>query len=534
MSKAVYPPKHRFEADQVYAWFRTIKAKRTMSKAYNKLLVGLLSLFILGCGAEPNHKTNHPEDHPPNIIYILADDLGYGDLGCFGQRTLSTPNIDRLAAQGMRFTQHYAGSTVCAPSRASLLTGKHAGHINVRGNQPPGQLIRDDEVTIPAALKEAGYASAIIGKWGIGHPPAPNDPARNGFNHHYGYINMWHAHNFYPAFLYENGRKVTLEGNITDDQYDYDKYHPNGMPEGTGIAKEKKTYVLGEFEKQAFTFMEENKERPFFLFLALNMPHANNEAGYFLKDGMEVPMIMQDGQLRPNYLEYGNKDWPNPEKGFAAMMRLIDNSVGLVESKLKELGLNDNTVVIFASDNGPHQEGGHKVDFFDSNGPLRGAKRDLYEGGIRVPMIAKWPGKIQAGSSSEHQSGFWDLLPTFCEIAGVTIPKGIDGKSLLPTLTGQADQQEKPEFLYWEFYEQGGKQAARKDNWKYIKLNVRDPNEPIKQELYDLSKDPAEQHNLVQKYPKIVAEMEAIIKSAHQPTTVISLFSMETNAETAF
>lgn len=505
-----------------------------MNQVCSKLFTQLLPLLLLGCGPSGNDRSDEQKHPSPNIIYILADDMGYGDLGCYGQAKLSTPNLDRLAAQGMRFTQHYAGSTVCAPSRASLLTGKHAGHINVRGNQPPGQLIRDDEVTIPEALQEAGYTSAIIGKWGIGHPPAPNDPQRNGFHHHYGYINMWHAHNFYPEFLYENAQKIRLEGNVTDPQYNYDKYHPKGMPEGTGVAKEKKTYVLGEFEKQAFDFIEQNQYQPFFLFLALNMPHANNEAGYFLQDGMEVPMMIRDGEWVPNYGEYAHEEWPAPEKGFATMMCLIDRSVGRIEDKLKELGLTNNTVVIFASDNGPHQEGGHQVAFFDSNGPLRGSKRDLYEGGIRVPMIVKWPGQVEAGSVTHHPSGFWDLLPTFCDLAGVKTPPKIDGKSLVPTLRGKNAEQKKHDFLYWEFYEQGGKQAVRKGDWKYVKLNVRDPNKAIVTELYDLSKDLKEQHNLIEAHPEVAAEMEAILKTAHQPTPVISLFSMETNAETAF
>ena len=499
----------------------------------------IMLFFHVGC-VESGSKTKSEQSEvpeksqAPNIVYILADDLGYGDLSCYGQKEISTPNIDKLAAQGIRFTQHYAGSTVCAPSRASLLTGKHSGHINVRGNQPPGQLIRDEEVTIPEALKQAGYTSAVIGKWGVGHPPAPDDPMRNGFDLHYGYINMWHAHNFYPEFVYKNANKVQLVGNVTDEGYDYAKYHAEGMPEGTGIAKEKGLYILGELEKQALEFIEDNQQNPFFLYLALNMPHANNEAGYFLKDGMEVPMMEQDGTWIPNYGEFVKRDWPNPEKGFATMLKLIDHSVGLIEAKLGKLGLTKNTVIIFSSDNGPHQEGGHHVNFFDSNGPLRGSKRDLYEGGIRVPLIVKWPEQIEEGSSTDHPSGFWDVLPTLCEIAGVAIPSGIDGISFLPTMTGNTSAQKKHAFLYWEFYEQGGKRAIRKGNWKLIKKNVRDPQKELVMELYDLSKDLSEEKNVLDQHPGIVSDLEKLMEKAHTPSPVISLFSMESNAETAF
>ncbi|MEM9260723.1 MAG: arylsulfatase, partial [Bacteroidota bacterium] len=471
---------------------------------------------------------------PPNIVYIVVDDLGYGDLGCFGQEQLATPNIDRLAKEGMRFTQHYAGSTVCAPSRASLLTGKHPGHVSVRGNQPAPQLLKDQEITIAEALATVGYTSAIVGKWGVGHPPAPDDPRRNGFDHAYGYVNMWHAHNFYPEFLYENADKVPLAGNVTDLSYDFSQQHPDGVPEGAGIAKEKGTYVLGEFERQALSFIEANQESPFFLYLALNMPHTNNEAGYALGDGQEVPMLKMDGKLVPDYGEYCTETWPNPEKGFATMITLLDQTVGLVDQKLRELGLSENTIVAFVSDNGPHQEGGHKVAFFDSNGPLRGSKRDLYEGGIRVPLIVKWPGSIPAGKTSNLQCAFWDVLPTLCEVAGAETPAGIDGISFLPTLLGQVDKQEKHPWLYWEFYEQGGKQALREGNWKYVKLAIRDPGKPIEEELYNLSSDLGETENVISSHPEVAARMDSIIRTEHTPIPGISLFSMERDAETAF
>ena len=253
------------------------------------------------------------------------------------------------------------------------------------------------------------------------------------------------------------------------------------------------------------------------------MPHANNEAGYFLKDGMEVP----------DYGEFEEKDWPNPEKGFARMMQLIDESVGKIMQQLTDLGLDENTLLIFASDNGPHQEGGHKVAFFDSNGDLRGRKRDLYEGGIRVPMIAHWPGKIASGSTSDHPSAFWDILPTFCEVAGTEIPAGIDGISLLPTLLGRGEQEAHP-YLYWEFYELGGRQAIREGKWKYVKLNVRDPEKEVVAELYDLDQDLGEMNNLIDQHPEVVNRLEAYMKEAHEPHPLIPLFSSEADGETRF
>ena len=437
--------------------------------------------------------------------------MGYGDLSCYGQQTLKTPNIDRLAADGMRFTQHYAGATVCAPSRASLLTGKHPGRSSVRGNHPDGQLLKGEEITIPEALRERGYASAVIGKWAVGHPLPPDDPLRNGFDHAYGYINSWHAHNFYPEFLYRDGKREPLPGNVTDMSHPY----PEDLPEGAGVAKEKGTYVLYEFEQDALNFIDTHQNQPFFLYLALNMPHANNQAGRYLKDGMEVP----------DHGQFTEIDWPSPEKGFARMMQMIDESVGKVMTQLERFGLEENTLVIFTSDNGPHEEGGHSADFFDSNGELRGTKRDLYEGGIRVPMIARWPGTIVAGTTSDHLSAFWDVLPTLCEVAGVTIPTATDGLSFLPTLLGQSGEQAQHDFLYWEFYELGGRQAVREGRWKYIRLNVRDAEVQVTTELYDLETDLSESSNLIGFHPEIANQLEERMKQAHVPHDLISLFS---------
>ncbi len=488
-----------------------------MLKYSTTLLLFLLVGIACGDQATQEKTTSPVANRSPNIIYILVDDMGYGDLSCYGQKILKTPNIDQLASEGMMFTQHYSGSTVCGPSRASLLTGKHTGHTSVRGNQPPGQLLHPEETTIAEALKRAGYTTGLVGKWGVGHPPPADDPALNGFDHAYGYINMWHAHNFYPEFLYLNGGKEPLAGNVTDRSLDY----PKGMPEGTGVAKEKLTYALDEFNEDALSFIETNKDTTFFLYLALNAPHANNEAGYYLGDGMEVP----------SYGQYEDKDWPKQEKGFAAMMDIIDGIVGNVMDKLKASGIDEDTLVIFTSDNGPHEEGGHKADFFDSNGPLRGKKRDLYEGGLRMPMLVRWPGRVAAGSRSEHVSAFWDVLPTFCELASAPIPQGIDGKSFLPTLLGQKEQQEKHDYLYWEFYEAGGKQAIRQGDWKLVKLNLRDESKAVETELYLLSEDIGETRNMAREHPDEVKALEALLQEAHAPFPGISLFPSSLKGE---
>lgn len=437
--------------------------------------------------------TTHAADRP-NIVYVLADDLGYGDLSCYGQSTLSTPNLDQMADEGMRFTRHYAGSTVCAPSRCVLLTGKHIGHASVRGNQ--GGVILDTEITIAEMLRDAGYATGCVGKWGVGNPPPIDDPRRNGFDYFYGYVNMFHAHNLYPEFVIRNGQRVSLRNVLSPKWKDA---QPEGR-EGRGVAEKKVDYVPDLVTAEALQFIQRNQSRPFFLYYALNIPHANNEGG---QDGMEVP----------TFGEFASKDWPKPEKGFASMIRNIDRDIGRLLAKLKELDLDDNTVVFFSSDNGPHQEGGHKMPFFDSNGELLGMKRDLYEGGVRVPLIARWPGKIAASSISDHRCGFQDMMPTLAEVCGTPAPK-LDGISFVPELLGRSDDQQKHPHFYWEFQEQGGKQAVLKDNFKAVRLDwKRKPDGPL--QLFDLSKDPGETTDVAGDHTDIVAMMNKIMDQEH-------------------
>ena len=427
----------------------------------------------------------------PNIVYILADDMGYGDLGCFGQKTLATPNLDAMAQRGLKLTNHYAGSTVCAPSRCVLMTGMHTGHCRVRTND--NEKLTDEDVTVAQVLKKAGYATGCIGKWGVGRPPL-SDPNDRGFDYFYGYVCMNHAHNCFPEFIIRNGKQVPLR-NVLEERWKERKVYP-----GAGVAAKKVDFVPDLCQKEVLQFIDRQKAgQPFFLYYALNIPHANNEGG---QRGMEVP----------SFGEFADKDWPDAEKGFAAMMRRIDTYVKEILDKLQAAGLADNTLVIFSSDNGPHQEGGHKAEHFDSNGELRGTKRDLYEGGVRVPTIACWPGVIQPGRTSDHVSGFQDILPTFAELAGAEAPK-TDGISLAPTLRGRGEQK-KHDHLYWEFYEGGGKQAVLKGKFKGIRLNTqKKPDGPI--ELYDITQDLSERTNLAEQHPEIVADMARIMKAEH-------------------
>ena len=427
----------------------------------------------------------------PNIIYILVDDMGYGDPSCFGQTKLKTPHLDAMATNRLRLTNHYAGSTVCAPSRCVLMTGLHTGHCTVRSN---GNVkLRPEDITVAQVLKKAGYRTGCIGKWGVGRPGL-DDPNEHGFDYFYGYVCMNHAHNCYPEWVIRNGQKVPLR-NVLEETWRTRK-----VPPGAGVAAKKVDFVPHLCQKEVLQFIDKNRDKPFFLYYALNIPHANNEGG---RKGMEVP----------SYGEFAHMDWPEPEKGVAAMISYIDQYVKEIRDTLRESGLDKNTLVMFTSDNGPHQEGGHQMEYFDSNGQLRGKKRDLYEGGIRVPTIAQWPGVIKPGRTSDHVSAFQDIMPTFAELSGAQCPK-TDGISMVPTLLGRG-QQQKHDHLFWEFYGGGGKMAVLKGKWKGIRLNtIRKPGGPI--ELYDTSKDISEQRNLAADHPDIVADMARIMEEEHE------------------
>ncbi len=463
------------------------------------IFYGMLSLFIVG--------TSQLYAEKPNIILIVLDDAGYGDFSCYDSTHLKTPRIDLLRSEGMKFNNFYAGSTVCAPSRCVLMTGQHSGHCRVRGNKP-GALLSED-VTIAEVLKRAGYKTACIGKWGIGADLPLDDPSRNGFDEFFGYISMWHAHNFYPEFLIQNGTKFPLR-NVVMEQWKQN--------DGRGVATQKVDYVPEILTQRVLSYIDEIKSEPFFLYYALNVPHANNEGGRYNESpekGMEVP----------DFGPYADQAWPGPEKGFAAMMRNIDLAVGEILDQLLLSGIDEETVVLITSDNGPHQEGGHKMEFFDSNGPLRGMKRDLYEGGIRVPLLVRWPGHIKPMSETNLISAFQDFLPTFAEIAEVGTPENIDGISFAPTLLGKTEQR-KHDFLYWEFTEQGGKRAIRKGDWKLVQTDVSKQNSN-KPELYNLKSDLSETTNLASKHLDVVSKMTILMDQAHQENKAFPLFSSE-------
>ncbi len=449
---------------------------------------------VAGCGTGAFGKARHKR---PNIIYILADDLGYGDLSCYGQTKFQTPNIDRLASEGMKFTHHYSGSTVCAPSRCSLMTGMHTGHTVIRGNReakPEGQTpMPAGTVTIPTLLKQAGYTSGMFGKWGLGAPGSVSDPMVF-FDEFYGYNCQREAHTFYPKHLWHNRQKVELDG---------------------------KTYSHDLIMDAAKNFIKTNKDKPFFCYMPVTIPHAAMHAPKDLHDKYRK----QFPQFENKIGRYAGPKVQNPVAAFAAMVEHMDNGVGEVLALLKELGIDDNTIVMFTSDNGPHKEGGHDPKFFDSNGPLRGHKRDLNEGGIRAPMLVRWPGKVKAGSVTDHISAFWDVLPTCTDLASVKTPAGTDGISFVPTLLKKGKQSVHP-YLYWEFHEQGGKQAVRIGKWKGVRLNVRKkPNGPI--QLYDLSRNLGEEKNIAESNLAIVKKMETIMKEARTTNSVFKFLPSE-------
>lgn len=454
----------------------------------------------------------------PNIIYILADDLGYGDLSCYGQTKYTTPNIDKLATQGILFSQHYSGSTVCAPSRSTLMTGMHTGHTIIRGNKVrrnnsellEGQYpMPDDIYTLPEMLKEKGYKTGAFGKWGLGFPGSEGDPINQGFDTFFGYNCQRLGHNYYPYHLWSNKDSIVLARNA-------------------GMKKE--IYGPELIHQKTLQFIEDHKKEPFFLYVASIIPHAELVAPEKIVKNFRGSY---DPEIKFKGVDEGTEYRKGPygsqkecHATFAAMVSILDQQVGEIMDKVKSLGLEKNTLIVFTSDNGPHKEGGADPEFFNSNGDLKGHKRDLYEGGIRIPMIASWPGKIKANTKTDHISAFWDVFPTFANLVGAEIPANIDGISFMPTLSNNAENQKKHNYLYWEFHEKGGRQAIRKGKWKAVKYNVlKEPNAPL--ELYDVVSDRKEQNNLAKEYPEVVIEMEQILNEARTPSTVFT-FKQET------
>jgi arylsulfatase len=454
------------------------------------------------------------ETQPPNIILIMADDLGYAELGCYGQKKIKTPNIDALARNGMRFTQFYSGAPVCAPARCMLMTGKHSGHAYIRNNgdykDPDGlgaklgwegfrgnNPLAASEVTIAELLQARGYATGAIGKWGLGNFGTSGDPNEQGFDFFYGYTCQRHAHSHYPKFLWNNGQKELLDGNQVT----------------TG-----KTHSQERFTAEAIKFLRAQRAEPFFLYLPLTIPHVSiHVPDAELAAYEDLPE--RDYEHRDGYTPH-----PRPHAGYAAMVSYLDKAVGEILAELDALELTDNTIVLFTSDNGPThgRVGGADSDFFESSGPLRGRKGSVYEGGIREPLIVRWPGKIKAGSESDHVAAFWDMLPTLCEFGDVDaakLPRDIDGISFAPTLLGKPEQKSHA-FLYWEFPAYGGQQALRAGDWKLVRTEMQQTKGPIKSQLYNLADDIGEAKDLAAERPEIVTRLEIMMQNAREPSAL--------------
>lgn len=502
-----------------------------MNRIVNHLVLIVLGLFLASCST-----IQKQDDIKPNIIYILADDLGYAELGCYGQEKIETPNIDALALNGMRFTQHYAGAPVCAPSRCVLLTGKHLGHAQIRGNDEwrergnvwdfeamsedpnlEGQRpLKPGTKTIGRLLQQVGYKTGVVGKWGLGAPLTEGTPNKQGFDFFCGYNCQRQAHTYFPLHLWKNSEKISLNNKLVP---------PNSkLPKGSDIYAEESyadfwlnDYSAGIMQEEVINFIKENKDQPFFMYYASPIPHAPLQApkrwvDYYLKKfGAEEPYVGNKGYFPHRY----------PHAAYAAMVSYLDEQVGEIVATLKEEELYENTIVMFTSDNGPTYNGGTDSPWFDSAKPFKSeqgwGKGNVTEGGIRVPMIAQWPGKIQAGTEVGHISAFYDVLPTLCEVAGAEIPSDIDGISFLPTLLAQKEQKEH-DFLYWEFPAYGGQQAVRMGKWKAIRRNIFKDNMEI--ELYDLDMDLQEQKNVASEHPEQVKKVHQILKEQHIPAEI--------------
>ena len=467
-------------------------------------------------------------DRPPNIVLIMADDLGWNEVGAYGQEKIKTPNMDRLAREGMRFTDHYSGSTVCAPSRCVLMTGKHTGHAVVRANwenggwgedEPEGQYpLPDEEVTIAELLKQNGYATGCYGKWGLGGPDTEGHPNNQGFDEFVGYLCQRRAHNFYPTHIWKNDQRI-----------DFDTPYHNGHEKITEPLESEAAYqerwssgpyACDVMRDAAVQFINEHADQPFFLYYPSLIPHV----------AIQVPQEETDAYPRewdpePYLGQKGYLPHPRPNAAYAGMISRLDREIGQLLAALDANGLADNTIVIVTSDNGTTWAGGVDAEFFDSTGQWRGLKGSLYEGGIRVPMIARWPGRIAAGSTSDVPSSFQDHLPTLCAVADVKAPADTDGRNLVPVYTGEADTVDR-DHLYWEYI---NKQAVRKGRWKALRLRLKQGDDTIV--LYDLENDPGETTNVARKHPEVVAEMARIMKAEHVPSDMFALPTIDVPVE---
>ena len=461
-----------------------------MKTTLQRIAVGLL-LTVPGVWLQA------AESPRPNVVYILADDLGMGDLSCYGQKKLQTPNIDRLATEGMLLSDHYSGNTVCSPSRAVLMTGQHPGRVHCRGNGDENSFALDPRMTtLPRLFKNSGYATGAFGKWGLGHThlEGPQNPMAHGFDHFSGWKSQLIAHTYYPTSIVRDGKEIALDPN---------------------------TFVHDLIMADALDFVRRSvKEgKPFFCYIPTAVPHAAMHAPAEMHEKWRKVFPQFDKKIGKYSAGPGEPcpEVQNPIAGFAAMMENLDNQVGELLALLEELGVDDHTLVTFSSDNGTHREGGHNPDFWNSNGPLRGIKRDLYDGGIRTPFLARWPGKITPGSQSSHISAFWDILATMAELTNQKVPDQSDGISFLAELLGRPEDQEQHSYLYWEHPQTKNRdRAVRMGKWKAVSLGWK-KKPPGKLELYDLEKDPGEKNNIASHYPEIVERIEKIMQEAHRP-----------------
>ena len=475
-----------------------------MYKLINGIGRFLITMFV---GWSGTLNAQQEVGNKPNIIFILADDLGYGDVGFNGQQLIRTPHIDLLAKEGRVYDDFYAGSTVCAPSRSSLMSGQHTGHTFIRGNksmEPEGQFpLADSVVTLAEVLQRKGYKTGAFGKWGLGPVGSSGDPKRQGFDKFFGYNCQSLAHRYYPAHLWDNGEKVLLAENEN--------------------LREKRIYAPDLIQKETLNFIREHKNEAFFLYLSYILPHAElvvpEDSLFHEYKGkfQESPYAGKDYGENAASGGYASQDYPRA--AFAAMVGRLDRYVGEVMETLETLGLDSNTMIVFTSDNGPHVEGGADPVFFTSSGALRGVKRDLYEGGIRVPFVIRWPAHVEPSSKGVFVGAFWDILPTLAELTGAVVPPHVDGISFKKSLLGREDEQSQHDYLYWEFHEQGGKQAVRWNDWKGIKFNAKSPTKSFL-ELYNLRDDISEKHNVAGKYPDIAEKILKIMEEAHEESAV--------------
>ncbi len=465
-----------------------------------RLAASAAGLGCLGAGAAVGGSADKQQ---PNVVFILADDLGYADLGCYGQEKIKTPNIDRLAVEGMRFTQAYSGNPVCAPSRCTLMTGYHTGHAQVRNNKQVGGEegwklgstiggqwpLEKGTFTVGHLFKKAGYTTGAFGKWGLGRVGTTGDPQKQGFDHFFGYICQRQAHTYYPNHLWRDGEIFRIETNEDDAE---------------------KVYSHDLIADEALKFIRSNKDRPFFLYVPFTIPHValqvpEDSLAQYRGQWPDPPYDGGRGYIAREY----------PRACYAGMITRMDKDVGRIMALLKELRLDENTLVIFSSDNGPTYAGGSDAGFFESAGPLHGLKGSVWEGGIRVPLIARWPGKIKPGTESDHICAFWDFLPTCAELLGERPPEGIDGLSIVPTLLGRPEQQRQHEYLYWEL---NGQQGVRMGDWKAVRLK---PARKI--QLFNLKTDLGEQNDVADQHPEILAKIETILREGRTESEVFPL-----------